>query len=171
MKEKELLQQQIDKLEKKDFDLEVWKNQTMILLARIFGDDNQMVKQIEKLEYEHSSWALRDTSGYDSYLQSCKKIGREILMAAIDEIENSGIKKPRKKTAKTLDINIILSALEDEMKGSQYKSLKNLLMSDINDEEKKRQLKETVETLGIETTQMILEKILLSEDFIAGLKD
>ncbi|OQX72447.1 MAG: hypothetical protein B6D64_15150, partial [Bacteroidetes bacterium 4484_276] len=95
MKQKqiELLQQQIDKLDSKDFDLEAWKNYTIVLLARLFGEDNQKIKQIEKLDYEYNSWSLRDTSGFTSYLQTCKELGRKILEASIIEIENFGIPK------------------------------------------------------------------------------
>ena len=87
-KEIELLKEQIKKLDVKNFDLEAWKKYTIVLLARIFGDDSQKIKQIENIEYDYSSWALRYTSGISSYLNTCKKLGKEILDASISEIEN-----------------------------------------------------------------------------------
>ncbi|OYT12791.1 MAG: hypothetical protein B6I19_08515 [Bacteroidetes bacterium 4572_114] len=88
MKQKqiELLQQQIDKLDSKDFDLEAWKNYTIVLLARLFGEDNQKIKQIEKLDYEYNSWSLRDTSGFTSYLQTCKELGPEATQVILESI-------------------------------------------------------------------------------------
>jgi hypothetical protein len=173
MKEKqiELLQQQIKKLDNKDFDLEAWKNYTIVLLARLFGENNQKIKQIEKLDYEYNSWSLRDTSGYSSYLQTCKKLGREILEASINEIENFGIPKQVKAKGNAIDVNIILTALEDELKGSQYKALMNLLKEDISPDEKKRLLHEILKELGPETSQAILESIFLNKGFVAGLAD
>ena len=171
MKQKqiELLQQQIDKLDNKDFDLEAWKNYTIVLLARLFGEDNQKIRQIEKLDYEYNSWSLRDTSGFSSYMQTCKELGREILEASINEIENFGIPKKVINDVNTIDVNIILSALEDELKGSQYKAMMTLLKADISPEEKKRQLHEIIKELGPEAIQVILESILLNEGFVAGL--
>ncbi len=171
MKETELLRQQIDNLDRKDFDLEAWKKYTIVLLARIFGEHNQKIKQIESLEYEHNSWTLRDTSGYDSYLQTCKKLGREVLEAAITEIETFGVNRPEHAGTDAINVSIILSALEDELKGSQFKALINLLRSELNTEEKKRQLHEMVESLDTQTLQTVLESILLNDDFLAAVKD
>jgi hypothetical protein len=173
MKEKqiELLQQQIDKLDNKAFDLEAWKNYTIVLLARMFGENSQKIKQIEKLDYEYNSWSLRDTSGTTSYLDTCKKLGREILEASISEIENFGIPKKTKEKGKTIDVNIILSALEDELKGSQYKSLMKLLKEKMSPDEKKRLLHEIIKELGPEAPQAILESILLNKGFVAGISE
>ncbi len=173
MKEKQidLLQQQIDKLNNKDFDLEAWKNYTIVLLARMFGENSQKIKQIEKLDYEYNSWSLRDTSGTTSYLDTCKKLGREILEASIIEIENFGIPKKPKTKGSAIDVNVILSALEDELKGSQYKSLMKLLKEKMSPDEKKRLLHEIIKELGPEASQAILESILLNKDFVAGISE
>ena len=85
-----LLKQQIEKLEAKDFDLSAWKKFTIVFLARIFGDDSPKIKQIEKIESDYSSWSLRDTSGSSSNVNKSKKLAREILEAAIAEIEIFG---------------------------------------------------------------------------------
>lgn len=167
----DILRQQITKLDEKRFDLEAWKNYTIIVLARIFGENNQKIRQIEKLEYEHNSWSLRDTSGYSAYLQTAKKLGREILEASIDEIEHFGVPEKPVNTENTVNISVILNALEDELKGSQYKSLMKLLKSELSDDEKKRQLHDIIEELGTQTTQAILESILLNEGFVVGLKE
>lgn len=167
----DLLRQQIAKLDEKRFDLEAWKNYTIIVLARIFGENNQKIRQIEKLEYEHNSWSLRDTSGYSAYLQTAKKLGREILEASIDEIERFGVPEKPVATENTVNISVILNALEDELKGSQFKTLMKLLKSELNHDEKKRQLHDIIEELGTQATQAILESILLNEGLVEGLKE
>jgi hypothetical protein len=167
----DLLRQQISKLDEKRFDLEAWKNYTIIVLARIFGENNQKIRQIEKLEYEHNSWSLRDTSGYSAYLQTAKKLGREILEASVDEIERFGVPEKPVETENTVNISVILNALEDELKGSQFKSLMKLLKSDLSEDEKKRQFHDIIEELGTQTTQAILESILLNAGFVEGLKE
>ncbi len=170
-KQIELLEQQIEKLEQKNFDLTAWKTQTSILLARIFGEDNQKIKQIEKLEYEYNSWSLRDTSGHSAYLDSCKKLGREILEASINEIEVLGAPEKHAGEPGKLDVAVILDALDDELKGSQYKALIKTLKSEMNADEKKRLVHEIVRDLGEETNRTILENILLNSVFIMNLPD
>ena len=51
-KEIKLLQQQIDKLYVKDFDLEPWKKYTIVFLERIFGSDNEKIRMIKEVEFE-----------------------------------------------------------------------------------------------------------------------
>lgn len=171
MKEKEiqLLREQIEKLDQKNFDLEAWKNYTIVLLARIFGNDSQKIKQIEKLDYEYNSWSLRDTTGYSSYLETCKKLGKEILEASITEIESFGIPTLSSHDGGKVQINVVLDALDDELKGSQFKALIKLLKSNINPEEKKRQLHELLAQLDPGTVNTILEGILLNKDFAESL--
>lgn len=166
-----LLEEQIEKLEQKNFDLTAWKTHTSIILARIFGEESQKIKQIEKLEYEYNSWALRDTTGHSAYLDSCKKLGREILEASINEIEVLGTPDKHSDEPGKMDISVILDALDDELKGSQYKALIKTLKSEMNADEKKRLVHEIVRDLGEETNRTILETILLNNDFILNLPD
>lgn len=168
-KQIELLQQQIEKLEHKNFDLTAWKTQTAILLARIFGENSQKIRQIEKLDYEYNSWALRDTSGHSAYLDSCKKLGREILEASVNELEVLGTPETHAQKTGMMDINVVLDALNDELKGSQYKSLLKTLKSEISSDEKRRLVHEIIREIGEETTRAILVSILLNSTFVAGL--
>jgi hypothetical protein len=166
-----LLEEQIEKLEQKNFDLTAWKTHTSIILARIFGEESQKIKQIEKLEYEYNSWALRDTTGHSAYLDSCKKLGREILEASINEIQVLGTPGKHSDKAGKMDISVILEALNDELKGSQFKSLLKTLKSNINPDEKKRVVHEIIREIGEETNRAILESILLNDILIQNLPE
>jgi ribosome biogenesis SPOUT family RNA methylase Rps3 len=168
-KQIELIRHQIEKLDQKNFDLEAWKKHTIIILAGIFGDESQKVKQIDKLEYEYNSWSLRDTSGFTTYLDSCKKLGREILEASIEELQIMGgpvigIEKPG-----SIEVSIILDALNDELKGSQYKALMKLLKSNLNTEEQSRQVHHIIKELDNETIVNILKGILIHTNFVKAL--
>ena len=50
----QVLQDQIEKLNAKDFDLNAWKNFTILLLERIFGPGNQKIQAIQKLGLQNS---------------------------------------------------------------------------------------------------------------------
>ena len=164
-----LISSQIEKLDSKKFDLEAWKTHTLIILGGIFGDESQKVKQIEMLEYEYNSWSLRDTSGYSAYLDSCKKLGREILEASIEELDLLGAPERNTENTGSIKISIILEALDDELKGSQYKSLMKLLKSDLSKKEKSRQLHDIIKEIDNETIITILKEILINKDFVEAL--
>lgn len=167
----EILQKQIEKLDHKKFDLEAWKKHTIILLEAIFGSNNQKVKQIENIEYEYNSWSLRDTSGHSAYLQSCKKLAREVLEASIEELELKGEPRPGEDEEGKIPVSVVLDALDDELKGSQYKAMMKLLKSDLNPDEKSRQLHDIIKELDNETIMNILQGIILHRDFSNALPE
>lgn len=165
-----LLEQQLEKIDARDFDLKAWKKYTIVILARIFGDNNEKIRQIEKLEYEFNSWALRDASGNESYEEGTKKLAREILQAAIDELKVFGIPGHVEITTDQT-IGEFLNILLDELKGTQVKQLKTILNSKHNKEEKQRMIKEILEDLGEYTAYSVLTSILMRPDAVKMIKN
>ncbi len=158
MKEIELLEVQIEKLNTRDFDLDAWKQYTIVVLARIFGENDHKIKQIEKINYDRSSWALRDTSGSSSYIETCKKLGKEILQASIDELKTFGL--PDKEQPKEKASPVILKALEDELKVSQYRELADIINTDLPEDEKRKSINEKLKNFGDDAALAILTRIL-----------
>ena len=146
-KEIQILEQQIDRLSEKDFDLEAWKKYTIVILARIFGEKSEKIRMIDKLEYEFSSWSLRDASGNESYEEGTKKLAREILQAAIDELKVFGLPETLEDQSEQV-IQDFINILLDELKGSQVKKLKSILSSRESKDEKQRMIKEILEGIG-----------------------
>lgn len=159
-KEIKLLQQQIDKLYAKDFDLEPWKKYTVVILERIFGSGNEKIRMIREVEFEFSSWSLRDASGNESYEEGSKKLAREILQAAIDELKVFGLPEVTKKDNSDEMILELLNCLLDELKGSEVKELKSILSSNESPEEKKRKIKEILQNLGENGAYNVLTNML-----------
>jgi hypothetical protein len=159
-KEIKLLKIQIDKLSSKDFDLDAWKKSTIIILARIFGENSLKIKQIESIEYDYSSWSLRDTTGFNTYLDSCKKLGRELLQASIDELETLGLPKAEETTDEFF--LIIAGALQDGLKGSQVKEIRQILSSGDSPDAKREKVLEKLKEYGSDCSQDILSNILTS---------
>ncbi len=154
-----LLKQQIEKLDQKDFDLEAWKNFTIIILGRIFGENNQKIKQIEKIDYDFSSWALRDTSGDSDYMDSCKKMGRGILEASITELETFGLPEGQENSQDDIYL-AILTSIEDELTGSQFKEVKKLATSLDGENNKKKDLGSFFKGLNNDNLARIIAGIL-----------
>lgn len=160
-KEIKLLQQQIDKLYADDFELAPWKKYTVIFLERIFGAGNEKIRMINEIDFEFSSWTLRDASGNESYEERSKKEAQEILQAAIDELKTFGLPDKATKEATGRTLKELLNCLLDELKGSQVKQLKAVLSSDDNEEEKKRKVKDILQNLGEQGAYEVLANILL----------
>ena len=174
-KEIGLLQQQIEKLNAADFELDAWKTYTIILLERIFGPHSQKIKKIENIHFDYSSWSLRDASGNSSNIDTCKKLGWEILTASIQELENFGTpgasdqQDTRLEKANHISTEELMGFFEDELKVSQMKELKTILRSADMPEDKKSRLVGKLKEFGINTSPEILSNILLNEKIAKAL--
>ena len=170
-----LLREQLAKLESSDFELKTWKSFTIIILDRIFGNNSQKIKQIEKINYDYSSWSLRDTSGSSGNKESCKKLAGEILESSIMELENTiksesvESEEDKIKSDLFLSINDIKMIFHEELKGSQIKELKLILSSDDKPVEIKSRLIGKIKEFGVNTAPQILALLLLNKDISKSL--
>jgi hypothetical protein len=151
-----LLKQQILQLEEKNFDLDAWKNRTLIFLERIFGKDSTKLKMIKDLHYDYSSWNLRDTaaSGTGRDKDPVKIQAGEILGAIITELEKLGVPKEKKEKLKIQEL------LEDELTGKKIKELETLINSE--DPDKAEKTAKILEGIGIESLALTIAKLLTS---------
>jgi hypothetical protein len=151
-----LLKEQIDRLGEAKFDLDAWKNRTVIFLERIFGKESPRLKMIQNLHYDYSSWSLRDTyaGGSAKDKDPVRIQAKEILEAIIAELENLGLPQEKKEQQKLREL------LDDELTGKQVKEIDNLLNS--GDPEKQEKLAEILETLPKESLVAVISKLLIS---------
>jgi hypothetical protein len=156
----EVLQNQIQKLNAKDFDLNAWKNSTILLLERIFGRETKKMESIQNIKYDKGSWVLRDETGYANSMEVCKKLGREILEEAILELETFGV--PEISTDQ-VDIQVIMAALEDELTGTQIREIKKALTEEKKIEDKKKILITKLKSYGPDTVYAIVANILTNQ--------
>ncbi len=162
-----VLQDQIEKLETKDFDLNAWKNFTVLLLERIFGQKTKKVEAIRKIKYDQGSWVLRDETGYTNSMEACKKLGREILEEAIVELEAFGAPE---ETVNTIPFEILLDSLQDELTGSQFREIKKALEEERQIEDLKKILVTKLKGFGSEGIYAIVANILSHEEVIKRLQ-
>ncbi|MBT3385526.1 MAG: hypothetical protein HN778_00200 [Prolixibacteraceae bacterium] len=158
MAEKEiaLLKKQISKLNEKKFDLEAWKNHTVIFLERIFGKDSSKIKMIKELHYDYSSWNLRDTAaaGKTKDKDPLRMQAAEILSATIAELENLGLPEGTKDKEKIWEL------LQDELTGKQVKEIEAFLVSE--EQEKTEKIATILENLEKENLALTIAKLLIS---------
>jgi hypothetical protein len=120
-KEIVLLKAQVEKLKQKRFDLEAWKNQTLLFLNRIFGATHPIVKMILDLKYDYSSWHLRDATGNEKLDDPVKMQAREILDAAILELETLGLPEQAGAVDRAREL------LQQEITGRQWNEIADIL--------------------------------------------
>lgn len=157
MTEKEiaLLNGQINRLEETKFDLEAWKNQTIIFLERIFGKESSKIKMIKELHYDYSSWTLRDTAaaGKTKDKDPVRLQAEEILRATVAELESLGLPQDKQEKEKVREL------LGDELTGKQLKEIETLLASE--DPEKLRKVSDILENIEKENLTSIVAKLLI----------
>lgn len=168
-KEIQILQNLVSRLDEKDFNLEAWKSFAIVILARIFGDNSRKIKQIENIEYDYSSWSLRDTSGI-SHLDVCKKLGKQIIEASIMEIEMLGVPGKSNEEGK-FNIDIIVSAIKNELSTSEFNELKKIIDSGNTLDEMRKKIADKLITFGINISAKIIANILTNKDITEEFKN
>jgi len=150
-----LLRTQLTYLDEPKFDLEAWKNHTLIFLERIFGKDSSKLKLIKELHYDYSSWSLRDTAaaGKTKDKDPVKMQAREILEATITELEHLGLPASKNDTQKIWEL------LHDELTGKQVKEIDAILKSEGT--EKVKQISEILDGLDKQNLSTIIARLLL----------
>ncbi|MEQ8414630.1 MAG: hypothetical protein RIF36_27860 [Imperialibacter sp.] len=138
-----------DKLNEKEFDLEAWKASAVSLFSRTFGATDPKIKQIHDLKIDYSSWALRDAPSTYHPLDSCKKLGREVVLSAIDEIELFGL--PEQK-----DLRKLLGEVYSEAEVKQIVALAGV-------EKKEPELKKLLDKAGNQKNVALIMKLLSEE--------
>lgn len=151
-----LLKEQIDRLNDKKFDLEAWKNRTVIFLERIYGPEGSKLKMINSLHYDYSSWSLRDTfaGGTEKDKDPVRIQAKEILEAIITELKTLGIPEAKKEQQKLREL------LEDDLTGKQIREMDEALQSGTGD--KAERIAKIMETLSKENLAFIIAKTLTS---------
>ena len=163
-----VLEEQIGKLEAKDFDLNAWKNFTVLLLERIFGRQSKKIEAIQKIKYDQGSWVLRDETGYTNSMEACKKLGREILEEAIVELETFGLPE---ESSDTIPFEIILNALEDELTGSQFREIRKAVTEKTAMVDRKKILITKLQGYGSDAAWAIVANILSDKQVAEKLRD
>lgn len=169
-KQIELIQNQIRKLDETDFNLDGWKSSSALVLDRIFGSDFQGIKSIENIKYKSGGIAVGNSSSFWNNLDSCKKQGKDILEACITELKTFGVReKSENKDSginisltqnQTVNLNLIINALEDELTVSQMTELKKIMESTDKKTDKKKKIMDKIKDFGSDVAVNILTNIL-----------
>lgn len=141
-KQIQLLNELLSRLDKKPFDLQSWKTNAIMILGRIFGENSRKTEMVKAIQPDFSSWSLRDTTGKISQMDECRKMGREIIEAAISELESFGVPGTAAPSG-----NQVMTALEEYVTVKQSKEIAEILKSDQSAPDKVIKIKELLNGL------------------------
>lgn len=155
-----LLQQQLSKIDDREFDLISWKKATILLTASCFGSNSPQVAALDKIDYAYSSWALRDESGTtDPVKTDCKTT----LFTIIEELKIKLETSTELSNAGDLNnLSFLWLPFEDELTGASLKRLKALITkANVSEDEVQMFLKD----LPNQTLINIIQQMLMSKEF------
>lgn len=165
-----IIQKQIDKLETNEFDLAAWKSSTILVLDRIFGSNFQGIKSIENIKYNSGGISTGENSTFWNNMSSCKKQGKDILETCINELETFGEREKIENKGsgininltqnQTVNLNLIISALEDELTVSQMKELNKIMKNGEKESIKKKNIVDKIKEFGSDVAVNILTNII-----------
>lgn len=121
MKRKEfvaILEKQLEALSASDFDLEAWKKGTIARLSSVYGPEDPRIEQLEDIKIDYSSWALRDSDASYKPIESCKKVGKAIVEAIIDDVRVFGFTH-----SETKDNSELLLKILEQSKRTEFEKL------------------------------------------------
>jgi len=147
-----MIKGQLRKLNSKDFDLEAWKSSTIALLGKAFGADDPMVQEIQKLKIDYGSWALRDAKASYDPIETCKKVGREVVEIAVEQLESGEVRNTTSQ-----------SIVEEELKEESTARIISILKSHKSPAEKEDELKNILKTIEQDKLASILSRILTKD--------
>lgn len=149
-------------------DFETWRNATIGTLHRIVPHNKTIFTQMKSIPVRTLTGLLIPTS---------PKSATDLLSSLIDDIKRFGLEKPPKPRPKqnsavnlhlnqsqntnvSINIEFVIDAIKDELKGSQVKELKEILASDAEPEEKKKSFVEKIKSFGSDVASNILANIV-----------
>lgn len=164
--------------------LSTWKARAVNIIVRIYGKDSRQEEQINKINYKTYPSISYGTigggmhhSGGGNNLEVCKKQAYDLIESFINELKTFGLpeiddNKNKKidginitlnqtQTQKqTINLNIILEALQEELTGKQLKEIQDIIDNDKTVEDKKKGIIETLKSFGKDLATNVIANIL-----------
>lgn len=155
-----LLKNQLMQIDEREFDFASWKNATILLTTTCFGANSPQVAALDKIDYNYSSWALRDESGTtDPVKRECKTTLSTIIKEFEIKLESDADDISLNNDSQ---LDFVWLPFEDELTGASLKKLKSILtQANVSPDEVEAFLKD----LPNQTLVDIIRNTLLSKEF------
>jgi hypothetical protein len=161
-----------------------WQTTVVGTLSNIYTASDKRVVSFEKI----SSFAVYFETTIDK-TNDAKESAEELLNGLIKDLENFGIVKFSSDTDKTgfninvnqnnhqnqsttisIQLDLLVELLKDELKGGQVKELKAIIESDENQEVKKKSFIDKIKSFGTDVASNILANLLTNPQVYQQIK-
>lgn len=147
-------------------DFNTWRRKTIATLHRVVPDNKTIFKDMAGTKIYSGAFVERGI-----------KIAIELLSSLIENIKQFGLEQPAKLATESgngininlhqtqathisINIEFVIDAIKDELKGTQVKELKEILASDAEPETKKKSFVEKIKSFGSDVASNILANIV-----------
>ena len=159
--------------------LEAWKGAVINIIIRTYGKNSRQEDQINNIIYRSAlyvSTGVTRAGGGDN-LGSCKKRAIELVESFIKDLRIFGLPRIENNEGEKnnevnitlnqvqsqkqmINLNIIFEALQEELTGKQLKEIREIVDSNKDIEEKKRNVIDKLKSFGEGLTSNIIANIL-----------
>jgi hypothetical protein len=152
-----------------------WQKSTILTLINIYSESDKRVKSLEEIE-AYSFYAI---SGIDRTHKAIVE-ARELLQNLVKDIQDFGLLQKKVNSANKSDINInvhqkntqnqstkitikldfLIEIFKDELKGFQVKELKEILDSELDEKDKKKNFFDKIKSFGADVASNVLASLM-----------
>ncbi|MBU2914338.1 hypothetical protein [Reichenbachiella agariperforans] len=163
------------------YTLSAWKSKAVNVITRIYGDGSKQEDQINGISfrsYPRFGTVSRDRStmsGGGNNSHECQKLANSIIEGIVSELESFGLPEEKNNPSSQginisvsqsnsqdvkINLNIILSALQDELTDTQLTELQGVLDETTDEATKRDNIITKVKSFGSDILSNILANIL-----------
>lgn len=163
-----------------NYSLQSWKSKAINIVTRIYGKDSKQEEQINLIRFKtyasFGSYSPRGgsrTFGGGNNAAHCQKQATEVIEGLISDIKNFGIPKNdiasssdkinitvNQNQSQTVNIKILIDALQEELTGRQLNEVQNILEEDVDKDGKRKKLIDKLKSFGGDVASNIVANIL-----------
>jgi hypothetical protein len=166
------------------YHLGAWQAKAINIVSRIYGDDSKQENQINKIDFKkYPSMRFNGVStGGGNNSVECSGQAKDLILGIIDDLKTFGIPEIKNKESdsginisvnqmqnQSVNINIVLESMEDELTGKQMKELKKILKGKDKPEEKKKKILGKLTEFGSNVASNVLSTILTNPAILGSL--
>lgn len=158
--------------------LQTWKAKAINIVSRIYGNDSKQEEQINLIKFQNymsiTSYANghASTAGGGNNSAICEKQANELIESFISDIKKFGIPEKQKPISKSdqininvsqtqsINLNIILNALQNELTGKQFSEIQQIIEVDEDKDVKQNKIIEKLKSFGKDIATNIIASIL-----------
>ncbi|MFV8367160.1 hypothetical protein [Flavobacterium sp. XS1P27] len=164
-------------------DLNVWQGKAINIIVRVYGENSIQEEQIKNVLFQrYASYSINGhTSGGANNAKLCEKQATEIIEGFISDLSTFGMPSQRvaekngainisinQNQNQTINLNVILDSLKEELTGKQIKELEEVINTDEMPENKKSKIINKLKSFGSDVVTNIVANILTNPSIFGG---